>query len=175
MSPELLLVIALGIIVAALLLRRRTQRQREDLRLPEGEVIYQDTAARPAEILYSRIHKLVGKPDRLITQADGTIIPIEVKTGRTPESPYLGHVMQLMVYCVLIEENFGVRPPHGIIQYPDRDFTVAFTPAQEAQLHLIVADMRRKKTWESIPRNHNNSRVCGACGYNTMCDERVEG
>jgi CRISPR-associated exonuclease Cas4 len=173
MSPELL-IIALAIIVAALLLRRRTERQREELRLPEGTVTYHDAPSQPGEILYSRTHKLVGKPDHMIRQPDGTIIPVETKTGRTPEAPYLGHVMQVIVYCVLIEENFGVRPPHGIIQYPDRDFTIHFTAAQESRLHLIVAEMRRKKAWESIPRNHNNPRVCAACGYNDICDERVE-
>lgn len=174
MSPELLLPLALLLIVAAILLLRRAGSERAAIDLPAGEVVYQDDRQEESEILYSRTYKLKGKPDSLLRQPDGTIIPIERKTGRTPDQPYFGHVMQVITYCILVEENYGVRPPHGIIQYPNREFPIHFTSAQESRLLTLVAEMRRKREYESIPRNHNNPRICAACGYRHECDERLD-
>jgi hypothetical protein len=33
----------------------------------------------------------------------------------------------LAAYCLLVEENFGVRSPHGILQYRDRAFAIDYT------------------------------------------------
>ena len=119
-------------------------RRRRGLRLPAGESIYEDTQEWPGEVLYSRQHDLNGKPDFLFQQG-AAIIPVEVKMGKTPSRPYLGHIMQLMAYCVLVEANYSVRPDYGIIRYPEREFTIDFTPEREAALVAILTDMRKKK------------------------------
>src|SRR3972149_2334260 len=62
---------------------------------------------------------LVGKPDYLIQSKQG-LIPVEVKTGRTPARPFESHVFQVAAYCALVERNFKQRPPYGIIRYPER-------------------------------------------------------
>jgi len=97
-TPMDLALIALLILLAsgiALLIQAR--RRRAGLGLPPGEVIYQDTLARLDETLFSRRHRLAGRPDYLLRDGEW-LIPVEVKTGRTPNYPYPGQVMQCVAY-----------------------------------------------------------------------------
>src|SRR5690606_24314761 len=126
LTPMDLALIALLILLAsgiALLIQAR--RRRAGLGLPPGEVIYQDTLARLDETLFSRRHRLAGRPDYLLRDGEW-LIPVEVKTGRTPNYPYPGQVMQCVAYCALVEEHFGVRPPYGIILFEQsgKQFTI---------------------------------------------------
>ena len=73
----------------------------------------------------SHLH-LTGKPDYVIKQGY-TSIPVEVKTGRTPDAPYDLHIFQLAAYCVLIDRATGLRPPYGVLNYPERTYKIEFT------------------------------------------------
>ena len=54
---------------------------------------------------------LTGRPDRLIRTA-GTVLPEEWKSARTLR-PW--HRAQMGVYFALIEDQLGVKPPHGFL------------------------------------------------------------
>ena len=64
---------------------------------------------------------LTGRPDELRRLSDGTIIPVEIKSCRSPRSevPYLSHRAQLLAYCALVVETYGRAPPYGILCYGD--------------------------------------------------------
>ncbi len=130
----LLLVLFLLLLAGALWIGGRGMRQASGL--PEGEILYNDTGAWRAnnDVLHAARLRLVGKPDYLVEQRDGTIIPVEVKSSAAPERPWDGQVLQLAAYCLLVEENFGVRPPYGILQYRDQAFAIDFTDDLEADL-----------------------------------------
>ena len=49
--------------------------------------------------------------------------------------------MQLMPYCVLVEDEFRTRPPHGIIAYSDRHELVPYTPLQREAVLNIVSEI----------------------------------
>ena len=119
------LYIGLAILLIAIVLFFVSGRQREAAGLPGGRVIYTDTRAWGAveKPLYDADLGLSGKPDYLVDQ-NGKLIPVEVKSGRTPEAPYDSHIFQVAVYCLLVQKTYGKRPTHGIIHYPDRDFAV---------------------------------------------------
>src|SRR4051794_11763744 len=117
MTIQILLVLAILLITLGLIGYERLRIQRNQLRMPAGLPMYQDTQEQPGKLLFSQRYRVKGKPDFLYEQ-NGLVIPIEVKTGRTPATPYEGHIMQLMTYCVLVEEYYGSRPPYGIIRYP---------------------------------------------------------
>jgi PD-(D/E)XK nuclease superfamily len=53
---------------------------------------------------------LTGRPDRLI-KADGSIIIEEWKSARRVHD---SHRAQMGVYFLLVQEELGVRPPHGV-------------------------------------------------------------
>jgi CRISPR/Cas system-associated exonuclease Cas4 (RecB family) len=109
-----------------------------------GKRMYQDTVDQPGDILQATSIPLIGKPDYLIHK-DGVIIPVEVKTGKTPVAPYDNHTMQLMAYCFLVEETFGIRPPGGYLRYPDKEFPLQYTPEAEMAVKDLVQEILDKK------------------------------
>ncbi len=110
-----------------------------------GERIYQDSDSHPGFNLYAKSINLVGRPDFLVVKK-GKIIPVEVKTGRTPAYPYPNHVMQLMAYCLLVEEYYGISPPGGYIKYPDREFHIAYTANAREEVIAKVRELTLFKT-----------------------------
>ncbi|PIU90802.1 MAG: CRISPR-associated protein Cas4, partial [Anaerolineae bacterium CG06_land_8_20_14_3_00_57_67] len=150
-----MLYVALALLLFALVLFWLASRQRREAGLPGGRVIYTDTRAWGAveKPLYDHLLELTGKPDYLVEQ-NGKIIPVEVKSGRTPEAPYDSHIFQLAAYCLLVEKTFGKRPPYGIIHYPSRDFAVDYTPQLESSLLDVLADMRRDEHRANVERSH---------------------
>ena len=56
---------------------------------------------------------LTGRPDELRRLPDGTIVPVEIKSCRSPRNgtPYPSHRFQLLAYCALVEETYGRAPP----------------------------------------------------------------
>jgi CRISPR-associated exonuclease Cas4 len=114
--------------------------------------IYQDSPQRAGELLRASSLPLCGKPDYLIQTAEG-IVPVEYKSGRmAPAIPFPSHVFQLMAYCLLVEEHYGSRPPHGILKYQDREFTITYTAEYEQELRRIVAEMAHlKRTDDPLP------------------------
>lgn len=167
------LILAVTIILVGIVILILTKRKRSELALPSGELIYEDNAENPGRLLYSYRMYVMGKPDVLIKQKS-MIIPVEVKTGKTPREPYHTHIMQLVAYCHLVEENYHVRPTYGIIRYPNREFSIQYTEVLERELQRIVGDMRVKRGTPEIHRSHNQRGKCASCGFRSDCSERLD-
>ena len=136
-----LFVVLAGVVLLIVLFRRAAR-----FGSLAGSRIYQDSPTRPGELLFATSLPLCGKPDYLIQTAAG-IVPVEYKSRRSaPAVPFPSHVFQLMAYCLLVEEQYGSRPPHGVLKYQDREFTIAYTPEYEQELRRIVAEMMQLKT-----------------------------
>jgi CRISPR-associated exonuclease Cas4 len=168
--------IILFLFLIALVFLWRSGRQRREAGLPGGRVIYTDTGGwgKVERPLYYQPLKLTGKPDYLVRQS-GIVIPVEVKSGRTPESPYDSHIFQLASYCLLVEKTYGKRPPYGIIHYSDRDFAIDYTPELEFALMDLLADMRRDERKETVDRSHEQPSRCAGCGFRNLCDQSLVG
>ncbi len=169
----LVLVLFLLFLAAALWYRGREMRQESGL--PMGNVIYTDTGAWRAnsDVLHAARLRLVGKPDYLVEQNDGTIIPVEIKSSPAPNAPWEGQVFQLAAYCLLVEENYGVRPPYGILQYEDRAFAIDFSGELEADLLDLLDEMRATREEYDPEPDHGEPRRCVACGVRAACDHRL--
>jgi CRISPR-associated exonuclease Cas4 len=166
----LLLLLAVGVLLVS-------RRVRQSTGLPQGRVIYTDTGAwqRNEQALYSRLHRIAGKPDYLVQQGE-RIVPVEVKSSKAPAQPREGHVLQLAAYCLLVQENLHTRPEYGIIQYADRQFAIPYSAELEAELLRAVAEMRAGAAQPQGPqRSHEDVRRCATCGVRDACDERLEG
>jgi len=133
---------------------------RRKVGLPVGNVIYSDSQREPGEVLKSKSIPLVGKPD-YIMRKDGFVIPFELKRGKTPVQPYPSHLAQLYAYCMLVEENYGIRPPYGIIDYPDQDFRLEYGPGTEDHLKLTIKEMLEKKKGNLSRKGLRN--ICRNC------------
>jgi CRISPR-associated exonuclease Cas4 len=164
----------LFLLVFAFILFFVSGKQREAAGLPGGRVIYTDMRSwgKLEKPLYDKDHMLTGKPDYLVEQ-NGTIIPVEVKTGRTPDAPYDSHIFQVAAYCLLVQSTYGKRPPYGIIHYPGRDFSVDYTAELEGALINLIADMRIDEQHGEVSRSHEQEQRCRGCGFRGACDQRL--
>lgn len=168
--PSLIL---LAILVALFFLWQSASRQQK-AGLPGGRIIYTDTKSWTDvdQPLYDPVWDLTGKPDYLIRQ-DRMIIPVEVKTGRTPTAPYDSHIFQLAAYCLLVERVMDVRPLYGIIKYPQRSFQIDYTSKLEAELKDLLDEMRGSQRKKSVDRSHDFPTRCRGCGYRSICEQRI--
>ena len=169
--------IALGLALALLGLFAglRAREVWSDSGLPAGEIIYSDSGAwypqdRP---LYDAEWGLTGRPDYLVEQEDGAIVPVELKSGKAPVEPHEGHVLQLAAYCLLVERVYGQRPAYGILQYRDKAFAVDYTPELEEDLLYLLDEMREDLWVDDPPRDHNDWRRCASCPHRGYCSERL--
>lgn len=171
---DIMLYLALFLFIFAFIFFFQGNHQQKQAGLPGGRVIYTDTRAwgEVEKPLFSRELGLTGKPDYLLEQK-GRIIPVEVKTGRTPEAPYDSHIFQVAAYCLLVEKTYGKRPPYGIIHYPNRDFAVDYTPSLESSLLDLLAELKRDETRTSVQRSHTDAARCRKCGFRKVCDQSL--
>lgn len=169
------LYISLALLLLAIFFLWQSARRQKEAGLPGGRVIYTDTRAWGAPLekpLYDSKLGLTGKPDYLVEQK-GQIIPIEVKSGRAPESPYDSHIFQLAAYCLLVDKTYGRRPPYGIIHYPSRTFAVDYTPEVESALLDLLVEMRRDDTLVEVDCSHDDPARCRRCGFLSVCDQKL--
>jgi CRISPR-associated exonuclease Cas4 len=122
--------------------------------------------------LYDPTFNLTGKPDFLIEQED-VIIPVEVKSGRGKTAPYDSHIYQLAAYCLLVEQSFGIRPPHGILHYSNQDIAVDYTPQLKQEIIDLLRDIRSQERRRNIPRSHYSSNRCRRCSFLAACDQAL--
>jgi CRISPR-associated exonuclease Cas4 len=168
------LLLSVLFLLLAIFLLWISRKRRVALGLPEGRVLYSDTGTRRElrEPLYADDLNLVGKPDYLVESKEG-LVPVEVKSGRTPPKPFDSHIYQLAAYCLLVQRNYKRRPPYGIIRYPQRSFAVEFTRELEGQLISLLADMRSSSGFHELHRSHEQPGRCQACGFGQLCEERL--
>src|SRR5262245_6609977 len=85
-----------------------SERMRRLHGLPVGKVVSSDTdmGEIAAKRLYSARYDLSGKPDYLVATRQG-LVPVEVKPERTDTEPRESHLLQVLAYCLLIEDTEG--------------------------------------------------------------------
>ena len=158
------------------LVLKRAGAMRQHSGLPQGRLVYADTHGQDwqpvPEPLYSDRYGLVGKPDYVVDTAKG-LIPVEVKSSAAPPVPYVGHLLQLAAYCLLIEESSGQVPPYGLLKYADALYEVDFTRELRVELLDTLANMRQDRLAENVPRSHNQPGKCLNCGFYNVCDEAL--
>lgn len=171
-----LVVFILLAFAAAFFLRRAGRAAQERAGVPvTARVVYSDTGAwaRLEKPLFSRRYLLTGKPDYIVQDETGAIIPIEVKPARTAPQPRHSDAMQLMAYGVLVEEKYGTRPAHGLLKYRDRVFEIAFTEELREEFFETLKEMRAARAAQNVSRNHADAARCKYCGYREACQERL--
>lgn len=141
---NILTVISLVIVLTGSLLLGFLWFKSRSFGILTNEKIYSDTDEHPGEVLTAKSIFLRGKPDYIVKEGE-YLIPVEYKSGKTPASPYLNHTMQLMAYCLLVEETYGIRPPGGVIRYPQKEFKVAYTKEAENTLRTLIQEILGKK------------------------------
>ncbi|MBO0719690.1 MAG: CRISPR-associated protein Cas4 [Blastocatellia bacterium] len=143
--------------------------------LPAGNLIYEDASASTDEVLYSEELNLCGKPDYIVQERDGDMVPVEVKSGDAPrgDHPYESHLMQLAAYFLLIEGALDCIPSHGLIRYRDRTLRVENTEELRERVLEVIERMRAGLRDGRLHRSHNQPSRCARCSMAESCDERM--
>lgn len=174
---ELVLVFVILVALAAAFWLRQTGRAAQTRAgVPtNARVVYSDTGAweRVEKPLFSRRYQLTGKPDYIVGDEAGAMIPIEVKPNRNLSQPRHSDMMQLMAYGILVEEKFGARPDYGLLKYREQVFQIEFTVELRAEFFEILQEMRIARGAANVPRSHDDPTICKYCGYRDECDERL--
>ncbi len=167
--------VALTLFVLSLLLGWIALRLRRRTGIPWVPVVASDMEGwQPAQRpLFAPRYALTGKPDYLLV-VDGRYVPVEVKPERHAPRPYESDLMQLVAYCVLIEETMGQAPPYGLLRYADTTFRILYTPTVRATLLSTLDTMRSYLYASDCDRSHQIPQRCAGCGFVQICDQALE-
>jgi len=140
--------------------------------VPAGEIEYSDKIRAPS--YFSEKYMLSGKPDYVIKKGED-YIPVEMKTGRVPRGPFFSHILQVVAYCILIEENFEKVPPHGILEYADHvQHKIDYDEKGKEMVISKLDEMREMLSGETKPyRNHNRKGKCINCSRRAHCPVKL--
>ena len=129
------------------------------------------TVSRDDMLLVSPRYGLSGRPDRIVN-VNGHYIPEEKKPGRQVYDAYRA---QMGVYLLLIEEQYGIRPPYGVLILGDgRRVKIPNTDALRAWVLAIATNIRQhRQRLEVTLSPPNNPRQCLACGQRGHCTVRL--
>jgi len=165
-----LILLAIGVILLA-----ASSRLGRKTGMPRGEVSYADASGQAQEPFISKRLLMAGKPDYLMKDRNGDLIPVEVKSSNAPRAgrPYESHLMQLAAYFLLLEDVLQRPVPYGLIRYRNRTLRVANTDELRSRLMDLIAQMRRLMARDVARRNHNRPQRCSRCSVAHACDERL--
>jgi len=125
---------------------------------------------KPGKEYISTQQGLAGKPDALILE-NGFIIPVEMKS--VSKKLRDRHVAQLLVYCRLIEEFEGKRPPYGYLILGEDKRKVKVLNSEAKQVWLSEMLHRMHEILEGgASKASPDSYKCSRCDVNTHCQYR---
>ncbi len=136
------------------------------------QITYVDTNDRKPKLFISARYGLSGRPDYVL-MSEEEHIPVEIKTGRVPRGPLFSHILQVAVYCILIEEEFGTPPSHGIIRYGEAEHVVDYDLALKDMVMLKLDEMRSIMLGGGAHRNHSKEGKCRNCSRRHVCPEKL--
>ncbi len=168
------LILGIFLLAAALISLVLLQWKKPRSAIYSSAAIYQDIspAGKPVRALFDQKSGLAGKPDLILKQGD-QFIPVEIKSMPAPPQPYETHVLQLMAYCYLVEQTFGVRPDYGILRYRNKEENISYTINKEKKLHQVLDQIRLSHDQPEIHRSHSQPARCRSCGYRDECEEKL--
>jgi CRISPR-associated exonuclease Cas4 len=153
-------------------------QRRAQTGLPAGEVVYSDSGGweRVEKPLISHRYGLIGKPDYLVRvkQAGAAaLVPVEVKNRRRLAETPVSHILQLVTYCLLVEEVHRLRPPYGLLHYTDATLQIPYTDTLRQAVLDAAAAIRAARTAGDLHRDHDDPARCRGCGYRHGCGEEI--
>lgn len=124
----------------------------------------------------SETYGLIGKVD-CIRKRDGNVIPYEHKRGKSARSAdgkpetWASDRLQIIAYCLLVEENLGKEILEGRVRYHADNVTVRVPIDEKARTDFELHLERAKELQTSIERPPvaSNERLCVKCSLAPIC------
>ena len=137
-----------------------------------GDLVYIDSEKEKPKLFVSKKLGLSGRPDAVVMDGEHHI-PVELKTGRVPRGPLFSHILQVVAYCVLLEEEYGRAPPYGIVRYGETAYEIEYNDDQRKLLIQKLAEMQAAIAKGGAHRNHSRPGKCIHCSRRAGCPERL--
>lgn len=167
LNPLILLIIILTLTSLYIIYRLRSAKFGA---LKYGRVVMADHSKnwRPChKSFFSKKYLLTGKIDYVVKNRDGGMIPVEMKSTSYRGRIYDSHRLEVGTACLLIEEQYRMRPDKGIIQYRGGEtFEIPYTQNLKQQVIQTMQEMRSLQ----LPRGwHPDARRCRSCSMRLKC------
>ncbi len=135
---------------------------------PPGSALRGEVRVERALPLFSRRLNLAGRADAVEFYPDGTIVPVEYKSGR--RKARAADDLQLCAQAACLEEMLGRPIPEGAVFHaPDRRRRrVAFTAALRADVERVVAEIAAMLAARALPPSVHDAR-CLDCSLRLLC------
>lgn len=147
-------------------LAQEVEKLRRTLRLTGRTIPYYDA------MFASEEYGLVGRPDAIDEESDGTLLPIDKKSARPPASgAWDNDEAQVLAYSLMIEDFTGVSPKRARIEYGEEAREIAFDVTRRQWIISVIKRMREHTSHELPLRSHNNPRKCSACFVREDCPQ----
>lgn len=126
--------------------------------------------------LESETYGLIGKVD-CVRRRDGNIIPYEHKRGKAARSAdgapdvWASDRLQIIAYCLLVEEKLGISMTEGRVRYHADNVTVRVPIDEQARTDFLKHLARAKELQTAIgrPPVTENERLCVKCSLAPVC------
>lgn len=160
-----------ALLVVGLLAERRAQDRQRRAGLVPGKVARAGMDG-DGPVLRDAGWDLTGVPDYILDLPHGAV-PVEVKTGHTPDTPHDSHRLQLACYLRLLEVRDGAPPEYGLLNYPDGVFRVAWDDGLRSHLRTTLDRMAEAEATGRADRDHEHAGRCLGCSRRDACDQRL--
>ncbi|MGD9489466.1 MAG: CRISPR-associated protein Cas4 [Calditrichaceae bacterium] len=122
--------------------------------------------------LISDRYHLYGIVDEVVTFADGSMAPVDYKFAVYPEYIYRSHKIQLISYCMLLEEVFEKKVEKGYIFYVRNGNKQVEVPYTTKSKHNLIRDIEHVVAIiqnERQPKPTSGRARCADCTYKNIC------
>jgi len=117
-------------------------------------------------------HHLRGQIDEILTLADGSMAPLDYKFAEWKNRLYRGYRMQLVLYGLLIRENYGKPVNRGFLVYTRSQNHLVAVPIAEkdfkkaVEILQAILDISRHGY---LPGRTSSKNRCLDCCYKNIC------
>ncbi|MFH1316765.1 MAG: CRISPR-associated protein Cas4 [Candidatus Woesearchaeota archaeon] len=113
---------------------------------------------------------LKGKIDKLEIFKD-FFVPVEIKTGKIPRSPWKDHIIQVCAYAMMLEDKYDTKIDQGhIIYYKPRTLhKVSFNQFMKDEVIDLINKVNILLNSTDLPDFCNNPNICNFCGLRQKC------
>lgn len=160
-----------GLMLLGIINERRYKRHQKEAHMVPGRLVSSDLAG-PGPLLEDPAWGLKGRPDQVIDTKSG-FVPVEIKTGKTPQHPHPNHAQQLGCYLRLVEVATGKPPEYGLVNYPGGVFRVAWDDKLKGQLRATLARINEARSADRADRDHEQPGRCRGCARRDACEQKL--
>lgn len=150
-------------------------KNKKEIGVKRASSIYSDEKG--TKMLTAQELGIQGKPDMIFeTWVLRKYIPLEIKSGKLKdEIPHQGDLYQLVIYFLLVEAEYGKRPPYGKLVYANKTFKIRNTAKLRKAVFRTVQEMRDMLENECMPQASPDYMKCKHCVCRETVCEWIEG